>query len=223
MLKFLFTFFSLFTFGDDNRCEDFLLNLPQFQYASDFEDEMYPSVDNSEFYTNFRKLNMNIDFNDYDQHLLNAALFYLTNEYRIKKKLPPLKFEKRLRNASFIHASEMMNKNFFNHVNPINPEFKNPKDRCAFCNYTYKASAENIARVTMGIETQITYFQMAKKILDNLTSSPVHLENIISKTYTELGCTIMISTKTFKGGEKDFYAVQDFGIPQMESLDLEGR
>lgn len=220
MIQFALLLSSLLFFTDINPCDEYLSNVNQFNIVTDFEDEMYESVGFSEF-VDKKKLYEKVDFKDYDQHFLNATLFYLTNDYRIKKRKKELRFEKRLRNASFIHAYEMMSKGFFSHMHPTNTTLRMPKDRCKFCNYTYKASAENIARITLGIETEITYLQLAKKILDNLTNSEMHQKNILSPEYTELGCTIIISEKIFKGGERDFYAVQDFGHPTTESLDLE--
>lgn len=215
----LLTVMLLFVPGDSG-CEEYLYNINQFNVVTEFEDEAYETNEFDEF-VNKKKLYEKVDFKDYDQHFLNAALFYLTNNYRVKNRRRPVRFEKRLRNASFIHAYEMMSKQFFNHNHPLKPEFRTPKDRCKFCNYQYKTQAENIERITLGIETDITYLQLAKNILTNFTNGLEYRTNILSPEYTEMGCTVIISEKTFKGGEKDFYAVQEFGNPTTESLDLE--
>lgn len=220
MINIIFLFNFFINTNNLISCEEYLSNVNQFTASSEFEDEEYLSTDFDEF-VNKKKLYSKVDFKDYDQHFLNAALFYLTNDYRMKKRKSIFRFEKRLRNASFIHAYEMMSKGFFDHNNPVSKDLRTPKDRCKFCNYTSKSQAENIERITLGIETNITYLQLAQKILLNFTNSEQHRSYILSPEYNEYGCTVIISEKIFKGGERDFYAVQEFGNPTTESLDLE--
>ena len=220
MFKLAFLCLAMVYIPDANQCEEYLSHVKQYHTATNFDDEIYESMGYAEF-VDKKKLFEKVDFSDYDQHFLNAALFYLTNDYRLKKRKKELRFEKRLRDASFIHAYEMMSKGFFSHTHPTNFSLRLPENRCKFCHYSYKASAENIARVTLGIETEITYLQLAKKLLDIFTNSSTHQKNILSSEYTEYGCTIIISEKIFKGGTRDIYAVQDFGEPTTESLDLE--
>jgi uncharacterized protein YkwD len=83
-----------------------------------------PSVFNDSLYLDVKsrtlliELSKTISIEKFDIHLLNAGIFYYTNEYRIKKNKAVLQFSAELRDAALYHALQMNVKNFYNHFNP---------------------------------------------------------------------------------------------------------
>lgn len=80
-----------------------------------------------------------IDIANPDYKLLNAAIFYATNEQRVKHHKKELKFHKGLENAAALHSSQMITYNFFSHINTKQKQYKTLGDRFSFCGIKYKS------------------------------------------------------------------------------------
>lgn len=165
---------------------------------------------------NFRKsevFNKRIESTDEGIKILDAVIFYVTNEKRTEKGLSVLQYHKLLEESSLLHSGDMVKQGFFDHINPKSKKHKTPEDRAKSVGIKNPFIAENIienfildyksgsAVYTDGrgkfwykkeddpIKT-LTYLSLADKLLDEWMNSPGHRKNILSKDAVELGCGI---------------------------------
>ena len=159
----------------------------------------------------------NIDYN-----LLNAGVFYYSNQYRISKKLEPFKFSKILRDASAIHSLEMINRGFFDHINSRNRKLRTPVDRTRYFRYPNDYVGENVAieyvleNYTYSPQGEIiefrSYLDLCKAIVDGWIKSKPHRKNLLNKNYNNLGCAVVIDRTTVsKNNLPQAFATQVFG------------
>jgi uncharacterized protein YkwD len=185
---------------------------------------------------NFRKdsaFNTLIDPKNPDVKILDAAIFYVTNEVRQKHKLTYLEYHKLLEEAAVLHSDNMVSQNFFDHINPKSKKFKTPEDRARYEGIQNPFLAENI------IESFVldyksgkpvftdgkgkfwykkedsplsvhTYLSLADKMVEDWMNSPGHRANILSKKAIQLGC----GTSFFesKNGMPSVMGTQDFQL-----------
>lgn len=86
----------------------------------------------------------------------------------------PLAVHGALHCAARAHSKDMLDRNFFDHVNP---DGETPFDRMAKAGYEFSAAAENIA------QGQVT----ADEVMDGWMTSPGHCRNIMDPTFAEIG------------------------------------
>jgi uncharacterized protein YkwD len=86
----------------------------------------------------------------------------------------PLAVHGALHCAARVHSLDMLEREFFDHVNP---DGETPFDRMARAGYAYTAAAENIA------QGQIS----ADEVMSSWMSSPGHCRNIMDPHFTEIG------------------------------------
>lgn len=174
----------------------------------------YTSTD----YTNFRSntlFQQKIDPDNIDYPLANAAIFFMTNEVRVRNGLSPLEYSQELEIAAWHHSKLMVEKNFFSHTNSIDSTRRDPSARGKLAGITNPSLAENIAEgfginykagvsiYPMNIEKgefsytangplieQHTYISLAESLLNQWMNSSGHRSNILSKSALELGCGI---------------------------------
>lgn len=174
-----------------------------------------------------------IDFDDVDYPLLHAAIFYLTNEERVKAKLAPFKFHSKFEAVAADHARDMVKYGFYSHTSKIrikrtvqdrfhleglNPEYYG-ENICA----TYGLQYENGRKVnppyaagvfTYAFTTQKeaipphTYLSFAKEVVKLWMESPGHRQNILNPNFTTLGCGASVYL------EKNFYDMPYFKVVQ---------
>ncbi|MCH1401523.1 MAG: CAP domain-containing protein [Schleiferiaceae bacterium] len=82
---------------------------------------------------------------DPDYLLLNAAVFYLTNEQRVKYGVYPLPYHRGLETAAYNHSLKMATHNFFSHSNNLDNSRKSTSDRAMLAGISNPYLAENIA------------------------------------------------------------------------------
>ncbi|NJK87126.1 MAG: CAP domain-containing protein [Bacteroidales bacterium] len=165
---------------------------------------------------NFRKdnlLNQPIDFEKIDLQRIHAAIFFVTNEQRVKHKLSVLDHSALLEKAAFMHAQDMVEKDFFSHENKFSRKKLTPNDRGKLVGISNPYIAENIAE-TFGLEyipeTQVyvkgagqfsyskngnpipphTYLTFADALVLLWMNSPGHRKNILSEKALQLGCGV---------------------------------
>jgi uncharacterized protein YkwD len=157
--------------------------------------------------------NKSIETNDEGIKILDAVLFYVTNEQRIKEGLAPLKYNKYLEKTALLHSEDMVKQGFFDHINHKNKKHKTPEDRAKSVGIQNPYIAENIIdnfviNYSSGTPvytdgtgkfwykkesdpiTKHTYLSLADKLLDEWMHSPGHRKNILSKDALELGCGV---------------------------------
>ncbi len=192
--------------------------------------------------TDFMKLpevNKPIDAKNPNNALLDATLFHLTNEQRVKFNLPKFIYSYSLHKATNEHSESMINQDFYSHENPYSPANRKMTDRIFLYTWEFKEMAENIAQhdilggiderycfetprngqdyVFINCETKkvlpmLTYADLAHAVVDGWMNSPHHRENILNPRLKFLACAGRISKGVFKTKRSPFARLtQDFG------------
>lgn len=186
----------------------FLIAFTTFAFANE---KLYRDY-NEDNYRSCNGINSIIQKDKIDFSLLNAAIFFRTNEIRVQNGLPPLAYKEELSKAAIIHADDMVENDFIAHINPNNKTRKTPDDRAKLAGITNPFIAENIAthfaiqyrantevRVVDGVlgifrypneEQDIqaqTYISFAVAVVDIWMKSEGHRAIILNKDAVELG------------------------------------
>ena len=135
----------------------------------------------------FKKLNIvqqKINSKEIDYQLLNAAIFYRTNEERLKNGRTEFVHSTALEKSAFAYSKDMVQKNFYSHDSPIRGRETMTK-RLALVGINNTDSAENIYDF---FEVDPTYWSIADKLVDGWMKSPGHRVNILNQAYRYLGC-----------------------------------
>jgi uncharacterized protein YkwD len=176
-----------------------------------------------------------IDFKNIDYPLIQAALFTLTNEERIKHGLKPFQISKEAESSASGHAQDMVTYNFYSHTSPI--RFKRTlRDRLNRSGINPKNIGENICS-TFGLQYESgkkvskpqrpgefyylnttkselipphTYLSFAKSVVKLWMDSPNHRQNILNPSFTHLGCGASVYFEKSFYGMPYFMAVQNF-------------
>lgn len=120
----------------------------------------------------------------FNHRLLDAALFFRTNEERIKNNLPEFYFSLALEKAALGHSIDMVQQNFYSHQSPI-PGKEDMSDRLKRVGINYTACAENIYNF---FDEDPTYWSLASKLVEGWMNSSGHRRNILNPNYKYLGC-----------------------------------
>jgi uncharacterized protein YkwD len=151
-----------------------------------------------------------IDISELEQEVHN-----LINSERTNNGLRPLSWDDNIVTIAREHSKDMVDRNFFAHVNPNGEDpterakrhgYSCVKDYGSY--YTY-GLAENIAETpiysdVIGCGSTTSLDSLAKCIVDGWMGSPGHRENILTSTYTKTGIGIAYSD------DDKAYSTQDF-------------
>lgn len=150
-------------------------------------------------YSNFRQnqlFNQLFSTSDPDYLLLDAAVYYLTNEERAKLDIPALPYHKLLEVAAYNHSMKMATTGFFSHRNPIDTSRAKTKDRGKLAGVSNPKFAENIAMNY--IRDNATYLQVATTLIEQWMNSTGHRSNILSNKAKQMGAgTYYINGKIY--------------------------
>lgn len=171
---------------------------------------IYKNLNHNNFrsHTEFNEL---INPSDFKPELLNAAIFFATNEVRAKKNLSILTYHPKLEKAAGIHSEDMAKYSFFDHTNPKSKNHREPSDRAQAAGIKNPKIAENIVegfilRYKSGENVIIketgvfvdpktnkrlpfnTYIELADQLMDMWMHSKGHRSNILSDKALQLGC-----------------------------------
>lgn len=212
----------------------FFLHLSFLVYSAhgQFASKDYLKYSSSDFREN-KDFYQVVDFENPDYALLNAAIFFCTNEQRVKKKLPALQYNYQLETSAWYHSKSMADRRFFNHTNPYEPRRRTPDNRAELAGIANPYIAENIAEMpalTYKQGTQVyildkqkgvfsytqdgppipphTYLSFAEAVVVQWMESPPHRRNILSKDALQLGCGVFLYT------DRDFYNMPTFKATQ---------
>jgi len=187
-------------------------------------------------HTNFRNneiFHEEIDFGHIDFARINAVLFFLTNEVRLKNHLAPLQYAPALEQSATMHALDMVRDKFFSHINPNQGNKKTPNDRAALCGITNPLLAENIvegyglryksnetvylrgkgsfSNTPDGELLQAhTYLSFGETLIKAWMNSKDHRKNILSRESLQLGCGVAFFIDPEFNDMPSFKAVQNF-------------
>jgi uncharacterized protein YkwD len=192
-------------------------------------------------YQNYRKcadLQNLIDFGSINYDLLNAAVFFRTNEIRVSHGKTALDFHSALEAAAQLHAGDMIKGNFFAHENTQRKDRKEPADRYRLSGIENPMPAENIANsfaIKYKANTSVyvidqkealytyelngkaiehhTYLSFAESVVQQWMNSAGHRDNILRETAVELGCACVFYREK-EGSMPKFMCVQNFQLYQ---------
>lgn len=157
--------------------------------------EDYEKWDHLNFRQN-QSFNQPFSVSNPDYLLLDAAMFFLTNEERSKVGVPPMRYHKFLEVAAYNHSLKMATTGFFSHYNSIDVYRKSTGDRGKLAGITNPHIAENIAYNFP--KNGSTYMQVATLLIKQWMNSPGHKENILSKKGRQMGIgTYYIENKIY--------------------------
>ena len=140
-------------------------------------------------YTNFREnelFNQPFSTINPDYLLLDAAVFYLTNEERAELGLSVLRYNKLLEVAAFNHSMKMATTGFFDHTNRLDATRRGTTERGKLAGVANPRIAENIA-YNYNYTDGKTYIQVAQKLVEQWMNSPGHRSNILSNNGKQMG------------------------------------
>jgi len=126
---------------------------------------------------------------------LIARVVELTNQERTKRGLQAVTLNPTLSKMADDYACEMVDKNFFDH---INPQGEGPGQRAISAGYVFLAIGENLAGGQNSPEWVMN---------DWMNSKEGHRENILATQWQEVGVSVRL------GGTHGVYWVQEFGNP----------
>lgn len=202
----------------------FTLNLPP-QATVD-----YYSLSEEDFFA-LPSVNQAVDPQEPNAELLEAAVFFASNQYRKSKRRKPLTFDRVLQASARVHSSSMMQLNFFSHINKKERKLRTPYDRVKEAGgHTFTSVGENLIEACLyqlgrkgayqlragklvdkdGNPLPLfTYRALAQDIVARWAKSKGHRENLL-ENYDFMGCG-MSGVRTEKDGLKIVYITQNFG------------
>ena len=122
----------------------------------------------------------------FDYRLLDAAVFFRTNEERIKYNLPEFKFSLELEKTALGHSIDMVQNNFYSHESPVKGK-TTLSDRLAISGIKGIYASENISDYN---DADPSYWSLANLLVEGWMNSQGHRENILNPVYTYLGCGV---------------------------------
>jgi uncharacterized protein YkwD len=187
-------------------------------------------------YENFRtdsRYGETLNLTDPDLPRLQAVLFFLTNEIRVKYKLAPLDYSKKLAETAQMHAEDMIKGNFFSHMNPKSGNKRTPNDRATLNQISNPFLAENIiegyglqykSKKTVYLRGKgnfsytpdgemlkpHTYLSLGESLITGWMNSKEHRKNILAHEALQLGCGISFYLDPGFNNMPSCKAVQDF-------------
>ena len=129
-------------------------------------------------YSSFQRLNIvhsEIDLTNIDYELLNAAIFYSTNVYRVRNGRKSFKHSSSLERAAQGHSKDMVEFNFFSHTCTVSGK-KSMSDRLSLVGIKNSYNGENIALRKISS----SYWNLASALLNQWMNSQGHRENILN-------------------------------------------
>ncbi len=192
------------------------------------------TVDYTRTYQEFlasAEANEKIDAENLNKPLLQAAIFYATNEYRALKRKPLFIYNKVLETSAQMHSSNMLENDFFSHTDKENKALKTPILRIRKSGGTdFTSVSENLIYSNVFVlgkqgaffiknKTLVdkqgkplvtyTYAALARQMVADWNNSTGHRANL-KGDFNFLGCGVS-EIKTLKNGLKVVYATQNFG------------
>lgn len=119
----------------------------------------------------------------FNHRLLDAAIFFRTNEERIKNNVPEFYFSIALEKAALGHSIDMVRYNFYAHNSPV-PGRAAMTDRLQLVGVDYRTCAENIYNI---FDEDPTYWSLASKLVEGWMNSSGHRSNILNPNFKYLG------------------------------------
>lgn len=188
----------------------------QSQAQKKWKDEYYTELTDADF-RDFRLFNKYINLKKIDFKILNAAVFFVTNEARLEKGLSELEFQPNLEIMAWNHSVSMAKKDFFDHYHPKDKARKDPQKRALLAGIVNPSIGENIG--AYGGQEFGTYLELADFLVDEWIDSPPHRKTLYSKNAVQLGCGVYYyeglwrkNKRVYKQGRGFWLATQNFQL-----------
>ncbi len=140
-----------------------------------------------------------------------AAIVRQTNDFREDKALDPVTVDSELEQAAIRFAEFMAKTDKYGH----RADGRAPSERATAAGYDYCVVRENIAyRTNTG---EVTAESLTEIFVQGWIDSPPHRENMLADYITQTGVGVATTDNV------TFYAVQLFGRPRSESIQLKIR
>jgi len=162
-----------------------------------------------ERFSKYKHAKKQIDLENVDYALLDAAIFFETSRERVRNKQGPCVYSSALRRAAAGHCKDMIDKGFLSHENPHDARKRTPRDRIRLAGGGRARCAENLG--VMVADEQMTYLSFAEALVAGWMRSPGHRANILDPRMAVMGCAARIyvgNAKDAKSGAKKVYAVK---------------
>ncbi len=154
-------------------------------------------------HTNFRhqhiflqKLEKHLDY-----RVLNAVLFFLTNELRVKKGKHPLEYHEALEITAWNHAVQMSKHRFFGHENKAESNRRTVEQRGHLGGIDNPFLKENLGYIVN--EKADTYISIGEKLLNQWKAKKESNDLLLSDDNLQLGCGVYFA-------QNKWHAVQVF-------------
>jgi len=144
--------------------------------------------------------NVNEEFNypELDLFELEVEIQKLVNEERINRNLTPLIWNDDLAGVARLHSQDMMNRNFFSHINPDGLDSRGRIERGGV--YYFNKTGENLYRLITRVNQSI----VAKKAVEGWMGSHGHRDIMLDGDFDEAGVGVAFSNRT------DYYITHNF-------------
>lgn len=147
------------------------------------------------------KLSNSVRFQNLNIGLMNAAIFFATNQERRKLNLPTFAFHPKLLDISMLHSLQMKNYKFFSHENQYEQKYKTLSNRIeSVISNDFKGflcAGENISDMkyittakppAIGLSQQMSYLDISQRVIEGWMNSEGHRLNILNPQFKFLGC-----------------------------------
>ena len=151
-------------------------------------------------------VNQLIDPAKVDYPLLNAAIFYRTNQERVRHGIVEFHHSSALENAASGHSKDMFTHDFFSHTSPV-PGKESMGKRLAQEGVPIGVWAENIYYM---MNDGLTYWSAADRMVSGWMKSQGHRENILERSVFYLGCGTWVTPDREWPGSLNIRATQNF-------------
>ncbi|MBO3699532.1 CAP domain-containing protein [Roseivirga sp. E12] len=179
-----------------------------------WKDEYYQTLNDDNF-RDFKLFNKSLDLKRVDYKVLNAAVFFVTNEARIEQGLQILAYQPNLEIMAWNHSISMAKKDFFDHINKKERKRKSPINRAKLAGIRNPNIGENISAV--GGRSFGSYLQLADHLVQGWIDSPPHRKTLYSKNALQLACGVYYfnglwqkNRDVYKQGNGFWLATQNF-------------
>ena len=152
-----------------------------------WKDKYYNELNDDDF-RDLKAFNKPINLKNPDYKILNAAVFFVTNEARLEYGLEALSYQSNLEVMAWNHSVRMGKDDFFDHIHPKSRKRKKPENRAQLAGIKNPFVSENITAI--GGMKFGSYLELADALVDSWIDSPPHRATLYSKDALELGCGV---------------------------------
>jgi len=181
-----------------------------------WDDQYYNTLTDNDF-RDFKLFNRPINLKKIDYKVLNAAVYFVSNEARLERGLLALPYNPQLEVMAWNHSKAMGEKDFFDHYNKKDKRRREPKNRAKLAGIANPLVAENIS--STGGQRFRSYLELADHLVDGWIDSPPHRKTLFGKDALQLGCGVYYykglwqkNKEIYKQGNGFWLATQNFQL-----------